>query len=317
MAGYDTPSILPMDCQKNTMMRRLLVLLLFMLATTAPTAIAQDAPAPTETVEANGVTLDLYFDRLAQGRVGVLHVDGDGVTGATARWLDDTITFFAVEGREGLYGLLATNWDQPLRAYDFAVEVLREGTAPTTLQTQFAVVGGGFVRQEVNLAPDQLDLLDEGVEAGELANIAQLTAPRTPQKLWTDAGFVFPVDAELTSPFGAVRDFNGQLATRHTGWDFRTVTGQPTSASAAGRVAFAGRLPIRGNYVLIDHGHGVYSGYAHLSVSHVTQGQMLNQGQILGLVGTTGRSSSAHTHLEFIVNGEWVDAVDFVNMWLP
>jgi murein DD-endopeptidase MepM/ murein hydrolase activator NlpD len=69
--------------------------------------------------------------------------------------------------------------------------------------------------------------------------------------------------------------------------------------------------------VLINHGHGIFSGYAHLSVIYVTQGQTLKAGQIIGQVGTTGRSSSPHAHFEMLVNGLWVDSAEFLRLWLP
>ena len=88
-------------------------------------------------------------------------------------------------------------------------------------------------------------------------------------------------------------------------------------ATASGTVAFAEQLDIRGIYVMIDHGYGVYSGYAHMSVLYVTQGQSVKAGQIIGQVGTTGRSSSPHAHFEMIVNGEWIDPTDFLRLPLP
>jgi murein DD-endopeptidase MepM/ murein hydrolase activator NlpD len=121
----------------------------------------------------------------------------------------------------------------------------------------------------------------------------------------------------LTSPFGAVRVFNNNFNTLHTGWDYQVGVGQPVMATASGVVAFAGPLDIRGNYVLIDHGYGVYSGYAHHSVIYVTQGQPVSAGQIIGQVGTTGRSSSPHAHFEMAVNGYWIDSVDFMKLPLP
>jgi len=182
------------------------------------------------------------------------------------------------------------------------------------------VSSGGFIQQDVNIVVEDerlAILLDPEVEAAELAQIFELAAPITPETLWDEQGFSPPINAELTSPFGAVRVFNGTFNSIHTGWDFQATIGQPLSASAAGRVVFAGMLPIRGNYVLIDHGRGIYSGYAHMSILYVTQGQRVSAGQIVGMVGSTGRSSSAHAHIEFIVNGEWVDAADFIRMYIP
>ena len=95
----------------------------------------------------------------------------------------------------------------------------------------------------------------------------------TPTRYW-DGPFQKPLDAEFTSPFGAWRLYNNSLWGRHTGIDLRGPAGTPLLAPAAGRVVLAERLDVRGNYVLIDHGWGIYSGLAHLSEIHVTRGQL-------------------------------------------
>ncbi|MEO1290515.1 MAG: M23 family metallopeptidase, partial [Chloroflexota bacterium] len=161
-------------------------------------------------------------------------------------------------------------------------------------------------------------LLDPEIEQAELERIFDIASGVSDEPFWGENSFVAPSpNAELTSPFGAVRVFNEELQTVHTGWDFNAPTGTPLMATAAGEVVFAGQLDIRGNYVLVNHGRGIYSGYAHLSVIFVTQGQPVSEGQVVGTVGSTGRSSSAHAHFEMIANGIWIDATDFVQMYVP
>jgi murein DD-endopeptidase MepM/ murein hydrolase activator NlpD len=135
--------------------------------------------------------------------------------------------------------------------------------------------------------------------------------------LWSNAGFIAPMDSEITSAFGSFRTLNQYTQTRHTGWDFRAPPGTPVRASADGEVAYAGPLDIRGNYVLLDHGFGVFSGYAHFSEMYVTVGQSVAQGEIIGVSGNTGRSNGPHLHWEISVNGEWIDSLQFTEMWLP
>jgi len=274
-------------------------------------------PDPTIAITEGDITLHLYSDSIPQGRAGLIRVTGPKIVAAQAHFLGQSIDLFAVNGKTGFYGLLGVNMDQSIRTYDLVVSIIGEDGSEEVIATPVKVTGGGFIQQPVTLPEDRMSLIDPVIESDELTLIRDIAAVRTPQRLWDERGFRFPIEARLTSPFGAVRTFNGSISTRHTGWDFQAQIGIPMASSASGRVAFAGPLAIRGNYVLIDHGYGIYSGYAHLSIIHVTRGQVVAAGQIIGQVGNTGRSSSAHSHLDFLVNGEWVDAVDFIALPLP
>ncbi len=310
-------------------MMRFMTILLAALLLSSGTLSAQEAtpeitPEPTPALEpvqmtdANGLTLNLYFRNLQQGRVGLVGLQGENLERASASIFIRQIDFFRVPGHDGLFALLAASTEQPIRTYQLSVDATRTTDETQTLQTSFNVINGGFIRQTVTLVDNNTEeLLDAETEAAELRQLFELATPKTPAVLWDDSGFSAPIDGELTSPFGAVRVFNGTYESWHTGWDFQAIIGEPMLASAAGEVAFAGEFPLRGNYVLLNHGQGVYSGYAHLSVTHVTQGQSVSAGQLLGRVGSTGRSSSAHAHIEFIVDGQWVDAADFIRMPLP
>lgn len=276
-------------------------------------------PAPNRTVEGDGFEVDLYFGSLQQGRAGLIGLRGN-IERAHATIFNRRVDFFPVPDREGLYAFIVANLDQPIRVYELIVAIeLQNNPTPQNLSIGVNITNGGFISGEVVLPPDDklLALLDPQIENDELSFLFEAAAPITETVLWGREGFVPPINAPLTSPFGAVRIFNGSYQSIHTGWDFQAVIGQPMSASSSGQVVFEGYLPLRGNYVLINHGRGVYSGYAHLSVSYVTQGQTVTTGQLLGLVGTTGRSSSAHAHIEFIVQGQWVDAADFIQMYIP
>lgn len=276
---------------------------------------------PIYSVEGDGVILNIYFNTLKQGRVGLLGLQGDNIQSATASMSLRTVDFFQIEGREGWWALLAIDMGQTIRLYDLTVMIEIDGwDEPQILLTRFNVVSGRFISQAVQLAPNNelLRLIEPEVEEAEFARIFEVANAITEIALWDENSFIPPSpNAELTSPFGASRLFNEELETVHTGWDFNAITGTPLLASATGEVVFAGALDIRGNYVLVNHGQGVYSGYAHMSVIYVTQGQQVSEGQVLGLVGSTGRSSSAHAHFETIVNGTWVDSADFVQMYLP
>lgn len=276
--------------------------------------VMPERPAPFQSVMVDGVTLEVLFEQLPQGRAGLLHLHGEAISEARLRLFEDVIDFFPAE--DGFYGFIVAGMDRSPRTYDFTVFARLQDGTEVAIPGQIEVVLGGFVRQDgLTVPPDRAYLLEPQIERNEFAQLFSVFENYTPERLWD--GFQFPLNPDLTSPFGAYRTFNQTVPARHTGWDLRAPTGTPVMAMAAGRVAFAGLMDIRGNHIVIDHGYGVFSGYSHLSQIHVTRGQSITRGQIIGVSGNTGRSGGAHLHWEVTVNGKWVDSVDFVNMWKP
>ena len=123
-----------------------------------------------------------------------------------------------------------------------------------------------------------------------------------------------PVDGgiELMSGFGVRADpFTGAPA-MHTGLDLHGDTGDPVRATADGTVSAAGRSGGYGRMVDIDHGHGLTTRYGHLSSIEVHVGQSIRSGQIIGRIGSTGRSTGPHLHYETRLRGEAVDPQKFL-----
>ena len=114
-------------------------------------------------------------------------------------------------------------------------------------------------------------------------------------------------EASVTSPFGYRADpFLGKLAL-HTGVDLLQPYGSEIRATGAGRVVHAGPMGGYGDMVEIDHGHGLATRYAHMSDILVQEGQEVAQGDVLGRLGSSGRSTGPHLYYEVRVDGEPVD----------
>lgn len=122
-----------------------------------------------------------------------------------------------------------------------------------------------------------------------------------------------PVDVvTLTSSFGTRSDpFNGRRA-RHNGIDIPRPTGTPIYATADGTVGRAQRLGGYGNYVEVDHGNAIQTRYGHMSVIAVISGQRVRRGDIVGYVGSTGRSTGPHLHYEVRIAGAPVNPMPFL-----
>lgn len=111
-----------------------------------------------------------------------------------------------------------------------------------------------------------------------------------------DGRFEKPVTGRRTGVFGSQRLYNGEERSWHNGVDWAAAVGTPVRAPADGVVRLARDTFMSGNLVMLDHGLGVSTVYAHLDRMDVQVGQLLQQGEVLGTVGTTGRSSGPHLH---------------------
>jgi len=120
-------------------------------------------------------------------------------------------------------------------------------------------------------------------------------------------------EIDLTSPYGVRVDPFLHVAAMHTGIDFRGSVGDPIHATAAGTVAAAGWSGGYGKMVEVDHGNGLATRYGHLSEIDVDIGDTVRVGQVVGRLGSTGRSTGPHVHYETRVDGEAVDPQKFLN----
>ncbi len=169
-----------------------------------------------------------------------------------------------------------------------------------------AAVGGPFV--PVKLADNQ-----SFERALMRVNLARADADRLSAALVT-VPVRKPVagDIDMSSPFGVRLDPFVHEAAMHTGIDFRGDFGEPIHATAAGTVTVAGWSGGYGKMVEIDHGNGLSTRYGHLSEIDVEVGEKVRIGQVVGKLGSTGRSTGPHLHYETRVNGEPVNPQKFL-----
>lgn len=133
---------------------------------------------------------------------------------------------------------------------------------------------------------------------------------------WT-APFERPRSSEISSGFGTGRTFNGQVASRHLGIDFRGAVGAPVHAANRGVVVLVDYFFLGGRVVYIDHGDGLTTGYLHLSRVLVAPGDTVQRGQTIGLVGATGRVTGPHLHWTARYGALTVNPLDLIGLDLP
>ena len=117
----------------------------------------------------------------------------------------------------------------------------------------------------------------------------------------------------ISSPFGVRRFINGKYTGFHKGVDFAAPVGTPVYAVLSGKVVLARFLTLTGNTVIIDHGWGLMTLYAHLSKIEVKEGQFVKQGTEIGKVGSTGRSTGPHLHFGVYIHDIAVEPLDFLS----
>jgi murein DD-endopeptidase MepM/ murein hydrolase activator NlpD len=131
--------------------------------------------------------------------------------------------------------------------------------------------------------------------------------------MWT-ASFLRPRTSAITSEFGSGRLFNGRMTSRHLGVDFRGAVGEPVRAANRGVVALVDNFFLAGNVVYIDHGGGLVTAYFHLSKPLVSAGDTVARGQVIGLVGATGRVTGPHLHWAARYGAITVNPLDLVSL---
>jgi lysostaphin len=183
--------------------------------------------------------------------------------------------------------------------------------------TPFEVAPRQFTQDRVQVSQRLAALLEPHVRAEEDAHLAPTYARVSGPRLWSGR-FAQPVQGTIVTEFGEVRSYNGgPFEGHHGGVDFAANTGTPVLAPARGVVALVDQVPLRGNVVILDHGLGVFTTYAHLSSVDTKLGDTVQPGQAFARVGTTGLSEGPHLHWELWIGGQNVDPMPWTQRAFP
>jgi murein DD-endopeptidase MepM/ murein hydrolase activator NlpD len=244
----------------------------------------------------------------------------------------------AVPGGVAKVGLGASEQPPRVRLGSDRVLVMREGgewvafvgialsaKPGSKLRVEAEQAGGGVERFEIDVArkayasqhlkvpPDQVDLSAEHLaryerERAHLSDVLRTFTDSPPATL----AMLQPAPGQRSSSFGLRRYFNGRARSPHNGMDIATPAGTPVIAANAGRVIDSGEYFFPGRTVVLDHGQGFLSLYAHLEAIDTTVAQPVSAGSVIGRVGATGRSTGAHLHFSVYLNAVAVDPALFL-----
>jgi murein DD-endopeptidase MepM/ murein hydrolase activator NlpD len=255
---------------------------------------------------------------MVQGGTEVVRVQvKDGYT-ASGTLVDHSLRFFQVDDQQvalqGIHALLDPGV-YPLRIDAFLPDGSRQ-----SFEQMVLVTTGNYRSETIYVDPATID---PAVTEPENNQLISITSPVSATRYWNDiftSPAVYP--DQFTSFYGTRRTYfglNSDLTVDgfHSGLDFAGGEGLQIFAPAPGQVVFSGPLTVRGNATIIDHGWGVYSGFWHQSEQYVRVGDFVEQGQVIGLVGGTGRVTGPHLHWEVWVNGVQVNPLDWLDQAYP
>jgi murein DD-endopeptidase MepM/ murein hydrolase activator NlpD len=237
---------------------------------------------------------------------GTLRIHGTAPA-LTARMADRRIRLFP-QADAGWLGLMPIPADQ--KPGDYKIEVLdARDTAVASATVQ--VIDARFRKQNVIIEQSIAELKPS---PGESETSAAFRKNISEVRYWSDP-LDLPVHGCMTSPYGVQRYLNGRpTGDIHGGIDQRSPAGTPIRAVEGGVVKIVREWNLHGRTVAIDHGQGLESMYLHMSKFAVSEGAIVKKGDVIGYVGSTGRSTAPHLHWTLYVNGVPVNPLEWVQV---
>ncbi|MGH9778330.1 MAG: M23 family metallopeptidase [Candidatus Acidiferrales bacterium] len=271
--------------------------------------------APEAWACAEGIEVRFAPERPGQGSVVLVEVRAKApLEGLRGQWGGETVLFWSdTEAGGPLRALIGVDLSRlPGKALlkltaERGGEPIECGVILPVAKTEFAVERLRVAKRFVELSEE-----DEERAKREGERLREILAVVSPVRLWT-GGFVLPVEkVKASGNFGKRRILNNQPRSPHAGEDFPAPAGAPVRAAQRGRVALAEDLFFSGQTVVLDHGLGLFTYYAHLKKIEVTEGEVVEAGAVVGRVGATGRVTGAHLHWAARLNQARVNPLDLL-----
>lgn len=196
------------------------------------------------------------------------------------------------------------------------VHKVRVGTATGKAELRFSVKSVKFPSLHLTLPEEKVTLGPEDMKRAEAeAEKLKVIWQTSTERLW-QGSFSMPLENDISTVFGAKRIINKKKISVHRGADIKGKEGEAIRASNRGRVILAEELFFGGNTIILDHGHGIFTVYMHLSSFNVKAEDIIPKGNIIGFVGQTGRSKGPHLHFGVKVMGINTNPLSFVGLKL-
>ncbi|MDK2980125.1 MAG: hypothetical protein PWQ55_472 [Chloroflexota bacterium] len=283
---------------------------------------AAESEGFSSTVSAHISSIDLAPLPVVQGHTTDIRIYTDQAATINGALGDYPLHFFYDETGNFYYALQGIHALAQPGLMDLRLDGQFEDGDTFSAEQMVLMESGNYPNEELTV---ESTTIEKEINDKESADIAQILNPVSEQKMWSGP-LRYPVDGSLdadtmafSSYYGSRRSYNGgQYYGFHGGLDFMVVVNSlNVYAPAPGTVAYTGTMEVRGNTIFIDHGQGIYTGYAHLSEIQVQVGDHVDTGQIIAQIGKTGRVTGPHLHWDVWVNGNAVDPFDWVDNTYP
>jgi len=263
-----------------------------------------------------GISLKLNSAFTAQGSLLLVEVAGaTDLSQLQSEWNGQELQLWSEKKTSKLlHGLIGVDLEKPPGKYEWTVSWKSKDGNTLTCGESISVRAGKFPTEKLNVEKQFVEPDPEQQKRAEQDSkkMKAIYDTVTPERIW-DGAFQLPLkDVTTGGNFGRRRVLNGQARSPHAGVDFPAMKGTPVFASQRGRVVLAEELYYSGNTIVIDHGYGIYTLYAHLSEIDVKPGDSVATSAEIGKVGATGRVTGPHLHWGLTVQHARVNAMGIV-----
>ncbi len=265
----------------------------------------------------NSFQVQLSSENVFQGKVALIRVFPAHNIKSVKYFLDKkAVNFYLEKKKDTFSAFLAIDLEEPPGTKTLTIKIMNTNGLEIIQKKTFNVVKFSFPTQRLTLPESKVTLSKKnlGRYNREKAQTKSIFENSATDKLW-NSSFIKPYEGKLSTRFGVRRILNNKPKSPHSGVDLKAPEGAPVVSSGDGIVSFTGDHFFTGNSVYIDHGTEIISMYFHLSSISVKMGDKVSRGQVIGHVGSTGRSTGPHLHWGVRINGNRVDPFSLLELF--
>lgn len=260
-----------------------------------------------------GIDVSISNKDIRQGDIVLIKVRAPGVFSLKGEFHNNPIFFSKIGNDDSFIGIVGIDMTLPPGRNHLTLRRVK-GESDIVSEIELDVKERKYEIERLTLPEKMVELDKEAEERAdrEAEELKGVWEEVSGERLW-DGRFALPVNGDLISNFGKKRILNGKEKSPHNGIDISAPEGRKVISPNNGRAVFAAEHFFGGKTLVIDHGQGLYTTYLHLSKVSVKVGETVNRGEVIGLVGKTGRSTGPHLHWSARLNKARIDPLKLLS----